>query len=83
MWSMMVPMFWAAWKECAPRLRGRTWADYADVLTHLALAIVEIYMLGALIPLWIALPGLMFAALGGCLRRNYLRPKQTPEWHRS
>ncbi len=61
MWKIMPGLFRAAWGECLPRLRGRTWADYGDVLTHLALSFVEVYMLVSIIPLWVALPGVMFA----------------------
>ena len=40
-----------------------TWADRMDVFVQVALALVETCILATLVPLWLVLPGLLFALL--------------------
>lgn len=44
-----------------------SWADRMDILTHVALVVIEVYMLVAVLPLSLILPGVLFVAwLCGC-----------------
>ncbi len=65
-------MFLTAWQDCVSNRPGRSWADCGDLLTHTALTIIEVYVLVAMIPLWVALPGAMFGMwMMGCMAVVY------------
>lgn len=58
----MVPgLFWSLWTELLCNCRSMSWADMGDVLVHIALTIIELYAMVGLIPLWLAMPGAVFA----------------------
>lgn len=68
MMQMMPQLFWALWAEFVANGGTMTWADRMDILTHIALVVIEVYMLVAVLPLWLILPGVLFAAwLCGCV----------------
>lgn len=65
----MVPQLCGAlWTEFVANGGTMSWADRMDILSHVALVVIEVYVLVAVLPFWAILPGLIFAAwLCGCV----------------
>lgn len=60
MMRMMPRMSRALWTEFVANGGTMSWADRMDILIHIALVAIELYMLVAVLPLWFALPGILF-----------------------
>lgn len=59
--SMMPTMFTSLWTELMCHARSLSWADVGDGLIHLSLTVMELYMMVALIPLFLVMPGAVTA----------------------
>ncbi|KAB5566244.1 hypothetical protein GE09DRAFT_1106036 [Coniochaeta sp. 2T2.1] len=55
--SMVPAMFTSLWTELMCHAQSMSWADLGDLSIHLGLTIMELYMLVALIPLCLIMPG--------------------------
>jgi len=59
--NMMPAMLASLWTELMCHARSMSWADMGDMLIHVGLSIMELYMLVALIPLCLIMPGAVSA----------------------
>jgi hypothetical protein len=67
MMSMMPTMFTSLWTELMYHGRSMSWADVGDILIHVCLTIMELYMIVAVIPLFLIMPGAVSALwCGAC-----------------
>ncbi|OIW24656.1 hypothetical protein CONLIGDRAFT_636786 [Coniochaeta ligniaria NRRL 30616] len=61
MMGMMTTMFTALWTELMCHARRMSWADMGDVLIHVGLAVMELHMVVAAVPLFLIMPGAVSA----------------------
>jgi hypothetical protein len=61
MMRMMPTLLSALWTELLCHGRSMSWADMAHLVIHVGLTVMELSMLVVIIPLWLAMPGAVFA----------------------
>lgn len=61
MLSMMPTIITSLWTELMCHVRSMSWADMGDILVHAVLTILELYMMIAIVPLCLIMPGAVSA----------------------
>jgi hypothetical protein len=66
MLRMATTLLWTAWADFFAWRPKTWWAGVFDAWVHMTLAVVEMYILIATLPLWLAFPGALIAAWLTC-----------------